>query len=406
MVALYKGDVISSGDKEYVFLTEPKENYRKRSNFSTWSAVVQEKDGESIFFLKFAYVRDKIASELLEREAKFKMYYPFIEHIYEDFISEDRNGESILCVLAEYVDGVDLETYRRKTERILDEDKMFRYMMQLLRGVRYYLEYIKDDSYVHRDLKPANIMISEKYDKVVISDFDWAHIPKSKATEGYATIGGTRGYADPRALKENKTDVKMDIYGLGRIFCFWMRGRDYFTSDECEIYEKDGQEELAYSFYLDRIPFRFKEEQYVRFCAIVAKMVAEPKNRYGSISDIIEDMENFLKEYYGGVKEYEKRFHEPLLLSIPKDYDKQYEMDVSYCWASERKRKNKLMQNYSTTDVLVGKIPVMMLYCLENKLYYVPVHPELKKLKKSDDFEVKDGDEFLFQGDRLDIGLD
>lgn len=412
MIELHEDDVLHVGDKTYRLLQEPKQNYREISKFSTWSTVVKEegtKEDEGIYFLKYADYKETQAVKLLKREGEFRMYYPFIEHIYHSFLTEDEHGNTIIGILAEYIDGVDLLTYREEVEKVLDEERMFRYMMQLLRGVQYYLEFSKRDPFVHRDLKPENIMVSRKYDKIVISDFDWAHIPESKGTEEYqVTIGGTKGYSDPRAFQINKTksDVKMDIYSLGRIFCFWIRGRDYFIGDdEKKRYIKEGEDDFAYGLEWNKIPPKYQDEEYRPFRDIIAKMVARPEERYSSISEILKDMKKFLIEYYGNKEIYEEIFNEPSLLTIPEDRYVKNDVVFGYCFSSTGRRKQCPAQNGRLSDVIAEQdgLPLMTLYCLENKLYYIPIHPELKKEYEDGSYRIKDGDLFLFRDDEIDF---
>jgi serine/threonine protein kinase len=75
---------------------------------------------------------------------------------------------------------------------------------------------------IHRDLKPANIMVDGAGAPVVI-DFDAADV-------GHATLlskafnVGTVGYMAPEQNGAARASVRMDVYSLGRVLHYLLRG--------------------------------------------------------------------------------------------------------------------------------------------------------------------------------------
>lgn len=443
------GDIIESQDGDYfVFLDDAEKKgdkwivkraiQTKRDQCSELMAEIAENATKNkICMLKFAYWNDYNNEDLnvfhpiyyLKKEALFHMYYPFIEEVYGEFEGRDSKGRKLYGVYVEYLEGKNLRNYCEKKdndqewtdEEIADKLKsdeelavMFRYMLQLLKGVRYYVQNCTLDSYIHRDLKPENIMILDKEKRLVIIDFDWAHIPESSETErifnkrGYP-IWGTKGYMDPRAASQGTSDIQMDIYALGRIFCFWIRGEHYFRHHERDVYWMEDKEELAYGFEWKRIPKQFRKEEFAQFCAIIKKMVAPFEERYSSIDSIITDMIAFLRYYYreDGNTLHEILENEQLLTTT--DQDKQQESPPYINITYKKRNRGVNLQNYRMYEVAFEKEPIMMIYNLDNKIYYIPYHDDLRLVKQSqkarEEFEILGGDIFEYQGENIEIRI-
>lgn len=407
MRGLVQGEKIYIGAQEYILTEQAKE--KEKSGFSIWVAVAESAADGRRYFLKYTPEHSREGKILLDREGQFQMYYPYIERVYGVFHGETEDGERLYVVVAEYIEGVDLKTYRERTCRHLNERKMFRYMMQMLYGVQYYIGYTKEDPYIHRDLKPENIMIDARTERAVIIDFDWAHITKSRVTSeeqkrNGTVLGGTRGYSDPRAYQENVTaDLKMDIYALGRTFCFFVRGVGYFQDAEEEVYTEEDCGELAYGVKKDRIPEKYQDEVYRKFWEIIGRMTAKPEERYCSVSEIIEDMKEFLITYYGGVEACRDIFCDRTVLRTLGDRYIGKKITVGYCVSSNGRRILLTLAPYAMADIEIANIPVMSVYHLDGAVYYVPISPELQKERETGTYRIENGDKFRYKGDCMDI---
>ncbi|HIT73601.1 MAG TPA: protein kinase [Candidatus Fimicola cottocaccae] len=403
MSRLLRDDCIYIGSEKYYRLIENSKE-KKRTFCTTWSAVVEDVKSFKKYFLKYTMSDDKEGISVLKKESQFKMYYPYIEHIYGDFWGIDDDDNEIYGVLGEYIEGMTMREYREKY-KIISDEKIFRYMLQLLYAVRHYTDFIKDDPYVHRDLKPDNIMINTKYDKAMIIDFDWAHIYKSTDTQRQETIGGTFGYSDPRAYQSNITDIKMDIYALGRVFFFWLKGRDYFSEDECKMYRHFSCDDLAYSFDKERLPEKYKQEKYCKLIKIISKMVDFPEKRYSKISDIIDDMKKFLIEFFEGIENYQSIFGDNTILRIPEDRYIKDAVTVGYCCSSDNKRISVSLEEYRMHDIIVEGQIIMCIYNIKGSVYYVPISPKIEKKTEYDDdtYRISDGDIFYYDDKVIDF---
>jgi eukaryotic-like serine/threonine-protein kinase len=116
-------------------------------------------------------------------------------------------------------------------------------------------------SVLHRDLKPENIMVGAFGEALVM---DWGIARDLDVESAWIEPGavvGTEGYMAPEQARGETVDVRADVYGLGAVLSFLLRGRD--------------------------VP--------APLTSICAKATAEnPEDRYASAIDLIEDVRRFL----------------------------------------------------------------------------------------------------------------
>ena len=77
---------------------------------------------------------------------------------------------------------------------------------------------------IHRDLKPENILLTET-GRVRLIDFGAARTYKP-GRDGDTAYLGTRGYAAPEQYGSGQTDVRTDIFALGKVLIYALAG-DY-----------------------------------------------------------------------------------------------------------------------------------------------------------------------------------
>jgi Nif-specific regulatory protein len=119
----------------------------------------------------------------------------------------------------EYIDGKGFNKYFSKGLKKGIEDSFFDAIFQLLSAIQY----IHHKGLVHRDLKPTNILIT-KENQVKLLDFGF-----SESVRGFSEIfdfsvasdikgfKGTLGYTAPEVLKQERVDLRTDLYSLGVI---------------------------------------------------------------------------------------------------------------------------------------------------------------------------------------------
>lgn len=417
-----ENDIIfdENGEKLYRL----KEAARYNDKYYVVQAVEIARNRECL--LKFAEcVDDSYKLNNLSREGDFCFYYPYIEQVYGNFTGVAPNGEKIYGVALEFVHGQNLREYRKDLEKkiVLDELSetdaewiIFRQMMQFLYGMKYYTEY-SDLIYLHRDIKPENVMITENED-VVIVDFDFAHIAGSDRTMNLAgwDIAFSRGYTSPAIFSDRKIkewDISTDVYSAGRLFFFWLNGRPYFTDAQLEV-RKKGQpattvycedKKLGYGIDVNRDRFKKKYlgKQYDMLRDILAKMCCDPDEGqvYGSVSDIICDMEQFLLMLCAGsecqLEERLKRKQWRLLQESKASEDRKFVM-VAYKATGKTKVGQPLYENTIRDIVYDGKF--MFSVCnFGGKITYIPAPGrEMEISRDVGDYSIQDGDVIICDG--------
>ena len=111
-------------------------------------------------------------------------------------------------IVMEYIDGRTLTEFIAENPSAEARKRVFK---QLLQAVAY----IHRSGLVHNDIKPDNIMITRSGNDVKLIDFGLAD---NDAYYLARTIGGTKAYASPELLAQDKNiDTRSDIYSLGKI---------------------------------------------------------------------------------------------------------------------------------------------------------------------------------------------
>jgi len=133
-------------------------------------------------------------------------------------------------------------------------------------------------SVLHLDLKPDNIQI-EGLNEVVVCD--WGSGDGEGATPGYM--------APEQSDVKNSKDQRTDIYGLGAVLYFLLTG-------ESSAKGETAQKVIANTTIGIELPrYRFPELRVPRALnQIVARaMAVEPKQRYGSVKELCDDIIRF-----------------------------------------------------------------------------------------------------------------
>lgn len=136
----------------------------------------------------------------------------------EEFVTHE-----FLYYVIELVDGMDLYQYINQSEHLTEGEAGF-IMSEILQAVKY----LSNCGIVHRDLKPENIML--KIDKedpkkratdVKIIDFGFAMYLKEA---NCSSCCGTINYVAPEIFSGRPYNAKTDIFSLGVILYFMIRG--------------------------------------------------------------------------------------------------------------------------------------------------------------------------------------
>ena len=125
-------------------------------------------------------------------------------------------------MILEYQENGDLSKFLNK--KPLKEMYAKKYLKQLADGLKYLL----DNNILHRDLKPQNILLTDDY-ILKITDFGLARYYQQDNM--ITTICGSPLYMAPELLKNDKYNIKSDIWSLGVIIYQMVMKNHPFKAD-------------------------------------------------------------------------------------------------------------------------------------------------------------------------------
>jgi hypothetical protein len=228
------------------------------------------------------------------------------------------NGRPYLVM--EYVDG-------RAIDRYCDEERLtLEARLELFLQVARVVEDAHRNLIVHRDIKPSNILVTaEGHAKLL--DFGIAKLLDPEATSGDAPVSGssirlmTPAYASPEQVRGNPVTTASDTYQLGLLLYILLTGRfpyDLGDGDPAERMRAIVQREPArpssaasspegwsppshdprtpgeIAYVRGTTPVRLRRTLSGDLDAILCRTLAkEPENRYGSVAQLIEDIERY-----------------------------------------------------------------------------------------------------------------
>ena len=275
-----------------------------------------------IFLWKDNYVERVVATKLLrkdkgeisaslrqrfleESQITGQLEHPNIVPLYEAGI---HNND--LYFTMKYINGNPLNDVIKKCK----EDSSFRAcwslnkMLQVFRNICHAVEYAHSKNVIHRDLKPQNIMLG-KFGETILVDWGLAKvinsgqdvIDQSKSVESlrshgqmttiHGNIVGTPAYMSPEQARGRSTDFQSDLYSLGLI-----------------LYEMITAQKAAHAPNVHSILYKIMNDELApipksgifgpihrELASIVRKCLQpEPKQRYSSVSELNNDIQNFL----------------------------------------------------------------------------------------------------------------
>ena len=137
-----------------------------------------------------------------------------------------------VCIIMEYCNGGDLETFINKKGGKLEEFHVQKIFKQIVCG----LVYLKEHNIIHRDLKPENLLIkytsregSKKLFTIKISDFGLSRIIKTEY-DIIKTQCGTRLYMAPEIHLGKSYSYKADLWSIGAILFRMLSGKPLFDN--------------------------------------------------------------------------------------------------------------------------------------------------------------------------------
>lgn len=195
----------------------------------------------------------------------------------EDFFEyQPRDEKSLYCLVMEKVEGMDLEKWVQKNDKITQ-----RQALKWLKEVTLILDKIHQHNWFHRDIKPANIMLRNSGELVLI-DFGTAREETQtyyQKMEGQQLTGIVSTGYTPNEQQNGQSVVQSDFFALGRTFVYLLTGQHPVS---------------MYDPYKDVLNWRQETENIDRplLDFIDTLMAKFPQDRPGNTGVIIQDLEN------------------------------------------------------------------------------------------------------------------
>lgn len=241
--------------------------------------ILEREVAVKMMSLNFQEDEEKDNLRRFQREAlsTTELTHPNIVNIY-DVGEGDRP-----YIVMEHVDGTDLKKYIQDNHPI-PYSKVIKIMSQLLSGISY----AHANGIIHRDIKPHNILIDNE-GTVKITDFGIAVALSQNSITQTNSILGSVQYISPEQARGNLVTKQSDVYSLGIVLYEMLTGVVPFEGESAvSVALKHFQAPIPSLREFDsRIPQPLEN--------VVLKATAkEPKNRYGSVSEMQTDLETSL----------------------------------------------------------------------------------------------------------------
>lgn len=137
------------------------------------------------------------------------------------------------CSMAlEYFDGFHLKrAVRGAVGRCLSEETAQKLFAQLLSAI----DYLHQRRIVHRDVKADNVLVTRKFDRLKLIDFNTAH---NLADGNALTMTGTHEYVPPEVMLGESPSESGDIWGAGLCLYYMLAGCFPERQDQCPNLEE------------------------------------------------------------------------------------------------------------------------------------------------------------------------
>lgn len=238
---------------------------------------------------------NKIEAARFEQEAKIllDMQCPYIVHLH-DYFTEG----SYRYMVEELVDGLSCDKLIKK-QGYLSPQAASVIMLDTCKGVKF----AHDKGVVHRDIKGGNVLVSKSCN-IKLADFGISSV-KSKdgedvdATliEGMTLAGtslGTPNYMSPEQIEDaSSVDKRSDIYSLGVMFYEFVTGKKPYQDAKSLPELKKMALRGKYT-----PPNKINPAVPPVIVHMIKKMMApKPRNRYQTITPIMEELTKYLNHY-------------------------------------------------------------------------------------------------------------
>ncbi len=216
----------------------------------------------------------------VEAQAAASLTHPNIVSIF-DVGYED----GLHYIVMEYVEGITLKEYIDE-KRILPWREAVDYAVQIAKG----LEQAHKNSIIHRDIKPHNIIMN-KGGVLKVTDFGIARANVQATMTCEDTAIGSVHYISPEQARGGYTDERSDIYSLGIVLYEMLTGKVPFDSERPVTVAIMHLQDKPVPPREHNITIPLPLEKVV-----LKAMSKEVLGRYSTVSEMIKDLEEILKD--------------------------------------------------------------------------------------------------------------
>jgi len=193
--------------------------------------------------------------------------HPGIRRIVDIFYASNN-----LYMVQDYINGQTLKEYVKANGRIHTEK-----IVQITSDLCDIVDYLhnQNPAIIYRDIKPSNIMITNS-ERIILIDFGISKVYKNDSEQDTVSAG-SNGYAAPEQYGLGKCCAQTDIYGIGMLIYFMVKGRTPLT----------GIEPLLDENYENYINTNLK--RIIQRCVKI-----DIKDRYVSVEDLKKELSEVL----------------------------------------------------------------------------------------------------------------
>lgn len=214
-----------------------------------------------------------------EAESAASLTHPNIVSVYD--VGKEGN---LYYIVMELIKGKTLK------EIIVEDGRMgWKWSVKIAKQIAQALEVAHRNNIIHRDIKPHNIIITED-GTAKVTDFGIAKAVSNSTITAFGTTIGSVHYFSPEHARGGYTDAKSDLYSLGVVLYEMVTGKVPFDADTpVSVALKHMQEKPVPPIELNpAIPQSLND-------LILKAMEKDPNMRYGTATEMIEDLNKILK---------------------------------------------------------------------------------------------------------------